>query len=92
MLKSKKNVFPISIRKLHGEDIIFGSMTNMSKKAPSGRLKFNPTVDVDISTGKFIISPEDLETIYKIDGMLSNTIQDTSIVIEEDIADLNDVE
>ena len=87
--KSKKNVFPINTRSIRGEDIMFGSILHQIKKYPSPRFRFNPFVNIDINKGKFIFTDQQLETISKIDTMLSDTSVNKEISENEVITEIN---
>ena len=92
---SKKNAFPLFTRSIHGEDIVFGSLLMLTKKAPTPRFRFNAYVDIDISKGNFIISEKESTTIEKIDKMLLNTFEDNSMLESNLINDIdidNDME
>jgi len=91
--KSKLNNLPLSLKFIHGEDIIFGSLLNLQKKAPTSRIRINPTTRVDVNTGKFVFSEQDKRTITKLNTMFENKYEkeDEVMVIEEDYEDLTSI-
>ena len=71
VIRSKREAFPLSIRKLKAEDLLLGSISHLPKKTPSPRLRMNVTLQVDIHTGKVIFTDEERRTLTKVDALLN---------------------
>jgi len=90
--RSSRNVLVPSSRILRGEDMLLGSILYLSKKAPTPRLKMNPWLNIDVSTGKIVLSEKDKQTVSKLDALLVHKFEDDSIAEAEFTTDVdNDI-
>lgn len=71
VIRSKREAFPPNTRKLRAEDLILGSMSHLPKKTPSPRFRLNVNADIDLHTGKLLLTEKDKYFINKTDAMLN---------------------
>ena len=79
MIRDKDNAFPNYLRQIRAEDVVFGSILYLPKKAPTPRVRINPFIEVDERTGKFIID-EYKGFIEKVNKMLEGKIEDNNLL------------
>ena len=87
--RSSRNVLPSNTKVLRAEDIAFGSMLHLIKKYPSPRFRVNPNIDVDVHTGKIILSEQARRTITKLDVMLEHKFEDDEILESEMVNEID---
>jgi len=91
--RSKNNAFPAFMRTIHAEDLILGSILYISKKAPTPRLRMNPTIKINKLTNRIETSEKQDKTIEKLDAMLNARFIDDELVkqtlINDDDMDLD---
>lgn len=85
--RNKANVLPPNTKILRAEDLVFGSMLHLMKKSPTPRIRINPFVDINIPTGKFVLSNATQRTVDKLRPMLTNKFVDENIIQNEKISD-----
>jgi len=76
---SKTNAFPKAIRSIHSDDLYIGTLLYLKKKAPSCRLSINHFADVDVDSGKFLVTKDMSRRLNKLEDLFSKRFIDTNI-------------
>ena len=78
--RAKNNTFPQSTRTIHADDIILGSILYVSKKAPTPRLKINPYINIDLTSGRVLLSKVEERLVDKVNRMLQGKFLDNKFL------------
>lgn len=72
--KNKSSVFPKGTRDITGPDLFQGNILYLTKKAPTPKIRINPFITIDESTGRPSPTPEIMEKIMLLDKMFKGKL------------------
>ena len=76
--------FPDVCKNINPVDLLFGSIFNLNKEVPTGRLKINLFCNYDPVSGQILISEKESENIASVERLLKLVAQDDSNTIHEE--------
>ena len=83
--RGSKSQFPENTKILKGQDLFLGSLTFLTKGAPTPRLRSNIYMRYDIDSGKLLIDELNKKSIAKLDLLLGGRMDSSNVVtIEND--------
>jgi len=77
--RDPNSAFPYNTRNIGATDFYIGTILNLKKNAPTGKLAINPFAKFDNITGKPIVDDKDRLTLDVLDMMLSGKMMDDTI-------------